>query len=105
MAEAIKLKGGAKGAKKQVRPQAVARGSLVFGRRNVLLLLAGIVVILVGYIALGNGSMTAAPILLVLGYCVIIPLSIVLWARRPAEARKPAEAGKPEDTTPPGTGE
>ena len=105
MAEATKVKSGAKGPKKQVRPRAAAQGSLVFGRRNVLLLLAGIVVILVGYIALGKGSLTAAPILLVLGYCVIIPLSIVLWARKTAEARKPAEAGKPEGTTPPGTGE
>jgi len=99
MAEATKVKGGAKGARKQVRPQAAAQGSLIFGRRNALLLLAGIVVILVGYIALGKGSMSAAPILLVLGYCVIIPLSIV------HRAKKPAEAAKPGDTTPPGTGE
>ena len=99
MAEATKVKGGTKGPKKQGRPQAAAHGSLVFGRRNVLLLLAGIVVVLVGYVALGKGSLTAAPILLVLGYCAIIPLSIVL------RAKKPAEAAKPEDKRPPGTGE
>ena len=99
MVDNEKVKGGPKTAKKQVRAQAAPQGFLIFGRRNVLLLLAGIVVLLVGYIALGKGSITAAPILLVLGYCVIIPLSIVLWVKKPSEARKP------EDTTQTGTGE
>jgi hypothetical protein len=64
-------------AKRQVR-----QGSVILSRRNVLLLVAGLIVILAGYLLLGRGSITAAPVLLVVGYCVIIPLSIVLWTRK-----------------------
>lgn len=60
----------------------VRQGSVILDRRNVLLLVAGIVVILAGYLLLGRGSVTAAPLLLVIGYCVIVPLSIVLWTRK-----------------------
>lgn len=35
-------------------------------------------VILLGYLTLAAGSTTVAPILLVLGYCVFIPLGIFL---------------------------
>ncbi|MGD9140862.1 MAG: hypothetical protein PVJ42_04920 [bacterium] len=64
--------------KKQKPPE----GSLVLGKRNVWLLMAGIVVILLGYLLLGRGSTSLAPVLLVLGYCVIVPLSIMLWVRQ-----------------------
>ena len=66
-----------------------SQGSLVFGRRNVLLLVAGIAVVTIGYLFLGRGSITAAPILLVLGYCVIIPLSIILWVKKPDQTKRP----------------
>jgi len=54
----------------------VKRG-LPFGRQNYLLMGAGLVAIIIGYIALGSGSITLAPILLVLGYCVLFPLGII----------------------------
>lgn len=54
---------------------------LPFGRQNYLLMAAGLVAIIVGYIALGSGSVTLAPILLVLGYCVLFPLGII-WVGR-----------------------
>jgi uncharacterized membrane protein len=95
MAEAKKARAGKKPAVKAEVPH----GSLVLGRRNVLLLVAGIVVVMIGYLFLGKGSITAAPVLLVLGYCVIIPLSIILWVK------KPDGEGKPDDTTSPGAGE
>ena len=38
----------------------------------------GVIFIIVGYLFLANGSMTLAPILLVLGFCVLIPLGIIL---------------------------
>jgi cyanate permease len=72
---------------------------MVFGKRNVLLLVAGILVVVVGYLFLGRGSITLAPILLVLGYCVIIPLSIILWVKKPERSKRP------DDTIPPATGE
>ena len=53
-------------------------GSLRFGRLNWILLLAGLVSIVVGYVLLAGGSTIAAPLLLVLGYAVLIPLGIIL---------------------------
>jgi len=47
-------------------------------RRNVTLLAAGLGAILVGYLLLSQGSMTAAPLLLVAGYCVLVPLAFIL---------------------------
>jgi hypothetical protein len=74
---------------KTVQPRRRPReGSLVLGQRNVLMLVAGIIVILIGYLLLGRGSMTTAPLLLVVGYCVIIPLSIILWSRRPDDGQQ-----------------
>ena len=64
--------------------------SLPFGRRNYLLMGAGLAAIIIGYIALGSGSITLAPILLVLGYCVLFPLGIVLGDRR----EKPVGGGE-----------
>jgi len=49
-----------------------------FGPRNYILFAIGIVVIIVGYISLSAGSITLAPILLILGYCVLIPISIII---------------------------
>jgi hypothetical protein len=50
---------------------------LPFTRTNYLLFVAGLVVIVAGYISLAGGSITLAPILLVAGYCVIVPISIL----------------------------
>lgn len=76
-----------KRAEKRQQPQKKKRreGSLVLGKRNVWLLMAGIGVILLGYFLLGRGSVSVAPLLLVIGYCVIVPLSIMLWVRQPAK--------------------
>ncbi len=51
---------------------------LPFGKKNYIWFAIGILVIITGYIFLGSGSITIAPILLVLGYCVIIPISIII---------------------------
>ncbi|MDI6839459.1 MAG: hypothetical protein QMD71_01170 [bacterium] len=48
------------------------------GLRNWILILLGVLFILVGYLTLSKGSLTLAPILLVLGYCVLIPVGIFL---------------------------
>jgi len=49
-----------------------------FGPRNYILFGIGLFVIVAGYISLSAGSITLAPILLVLGYCVLIPISIII---------------------------
>jgi phosphatidylglycerophosphate synthase len=71
--------------RRQVQKKKPKEGSLELGKRNVLLMMAGIAVILIGYFLLGRGSISVAPLLLVIGYCVIVPLSIMLWLRRPGE--------------------
>lgn len=85
MAQRKKAKKQSKGTQQARAPR---QGSLVLGQRNVLLLVAGIVVIVVGYMLLGRGSVTVAPLLLMLGYCVAVPLGIVMWARRSKEKRQ-----------------
>jgi len=57
--------------------------SFTFGKRNLLLLTIGIVTIVVGFILMaqepvdGFMSRTLAPIILVIAYLVIIPISII----------------------------
>ncbi len=51
---------------------------ICFKRNNYLLLISGIVAIILGYIILSTGDITFAPILLVLGYCILIPLALLL---------------------------
>jgi hypothetical protein len=52
--------------------------SLKFSAINAVLLAAALAVITLGYVLLGRGSVVAAPLLLVLGYAVLIPLAIIL---------------------------
>jgi hypothetical protein len=55
-----------------------------FGMKNYVLFAVAIVVIVIGYFLLGSGSMTMAPILLVLGYCVLIPVAIMVRGKEEA---------------------
>ncbi len=59
------------------RPAEAPSAELPFGKRNYVLFGAAAVVITVGYIALSRGSITLAPILLLLGYLVLIPWGIL----------------------------
>ena len=73
------------GRKKQAVPEAELPQ-----RVNYLILIAGVVVVLVGMLVMSAGddvspmSVTVAPLLLVLGYCVIIPLGIIYRKKQPA---------------------
>ena len=49
-----------------------------FSQKNLVLFLVALLVIIGGHIALGMGSVTLAPIALVLGYCILVPLAIIL---------------------------
>ena len=51
-------------------------GHLTFGTRNYVALAAALACILAGFALLAAGSITAAPILLVLGYCVLVPYGL-----------------------------
>ncbi len=47
-------------------------------RRNLLVLAAALLVLVIGYITLQAGYPSAAAVILVLGYCVVLPLGIAL---------------------------
>jgi hypothetical protein len=51
---------------------------LQFGTPNIVLLAGAALALVAGYVLLAQGSVTAAPILLVLGYCVLLPLGLIL---------------------------
>ncbi|MDH4069517.1 MAG: hypothetical protein OEV30_03755 [Ignavibacteria bacterium] len=69
--------------KSSSRKKRLAEQSFPLVRENFVIIGLGLVVILAGYLALLEGSvegflpLVVAPILLVLGYCVIIPLGIL----------------------------
>ena len=81
---------------KTVRKGAPARGAALRGRlahprdevrltrKNWILFGVALLVIVIGFIALRSGSITLAPLLLVAGYCVLIPWAIM--AREGGEA-------------------
>ncbi len=52
--------------------------ALQFSRVNLILATAALATISLGYFLLANGSINAAPLLLVLGYVVLVPLAIIL---------------------------
>jgi len=54
-----------------------------WGLPNNALLGLGLIALVVGYLALSKGSTTLAPVLLVTGYCVLIPASLLLRGRNP----------------------
>jgi len=58
--------------------QSLARSRLHFGPENWFFLAAAVLSIASGYWLLAQGSTTAAPILLVLGYCVFFPVGLAL---------------------------
>ena len=79
--------------KKLVKPEgrkaaAAKKEAFAFARSNYWMLFVGLVVIVIGFITLRMGSITLAPILLVLGYCVIIPIGILLRPKKESRAQK-----------------
>ena len=64
---------------------------LPFDNRNYVLFLIGLVVIIVGFVLMGTGelnstqSLTVAPLVLLVGYLVVIPISIMLKKRDQSE--------------------
>lgn len=62
----------------RTRTGAGERRTLHFGRLNLALLIAGVLAIALGYYLLAQGSTVGAPLLLVLGYVVLIPLALIL---------------------------
>ncbi|MBM3322043.1 DUF3098 domain-containing protein [candidate division WOR-3 bacterium] len=51
---------------------------IALGRKNYAIMGLGLATVIAGFITLSTGSITLAPILLVLGYCVLIPVSLLV---------------------------
>ena len=65
-------------AKKTSSSDAGQPAALRFTRVNAILGAAGLLSLTLGYWLLAQGSITAAPLLLVLAYVVLLPLAIIL---------------------------
>jgi hypothetical protein len=88
--------------KRDARKKAQREDRLPLHRENFRIIAAGIGVIILGYLAMLEGSVegvlptVVAPILLVLGYCVIIPIGILYrkgglnFGRREGGKQQPA---------------
>jgi len=88
----------AKPQKKKYKGMAAKKKSfLPFTKQNYQLFGIGILVLILGYIAMAQPpwdsfwSLTLAPILLVLGYCVIIPFAI-LYRKKDKEEKEQSNA-------------
>jgi hypothetical protein len=55
-----------------------SQSRLQFGVVNAALFVGAAVVLGAGYLLLARGSTTAAPILLVVGYCILLPLGLIV---------------------------
>ena len=68
--------------------------SLGFGRINYILMGIGIILIIVGYVFLALGDITIAPILLVVGYCAVLPIAILISGhpKKGPQSKTPAES-------------
>jgi hypothetical protein len=64
--------------KESSKTEGNAPSALQFSAINGILGAAGILTVALGYYLLSQGSITAAPLLLVLGYLVLLPLAIIL---------------------------
>jgi hypothetical protein len=58
--------------KKKERPQ------IALTKKNYIIMGVGLATIIAGFITLSGGSMTLAPLLLVVGYCVLIPIALLI---------------------------
>jgi len=89
---------------KVVKGKQVKKGKqddiLPFERENYIIMGIGLLVIILGYIALSGNQvegffpLTVAPILLVLGYCIIIPIGI-MYRKKEKPAQPPGVTAPP----------
>ena len=76
--------------RRALRGESVSHDPLLsFTRTNYLFMAAGAALAIVGFLLLKGGDISLAPLLLVVGYCALIPLGIIWRDRRPGEARGP----------------
>jgi len=66
-------------AKNKKNPPTVdVRETVPFGKLNYILFAAGLLLITAGWFFLRAGHISLSPIMLILGYCVVIPVAIIV---------------------------
>jgi hypothetical protein len=65
-------------AKPKPAPKKPLRPMINLRKKNYAIMGVGLATIVAGFITLASGSITLAPILLVLGYCVLIPVGLLV---------------------------
>lgn len=73
--------------------------SLGFNKLNYILMAIGLGMIIVGFILLAVGDITGAPILLVLGYCAVLPLAILINKRSKSDEQSSGDATQSKAST------
>lgn len=67
---------------------------MLFSKKNYQLFLLGIGLMVVGYVLLGQGpetnplSLNVAPVMLVLAYCVVVPLALIVKSPESKDATR-----------------
>ena len=90
--------------KREQKHKSIAPEPLPLGRENYVILGAGILVIVAGYVAMLEGSvegflpLVLSPILLVAGYCVVIPIGIMYRKRAPKAPPVPTPVAAPQQS-------
>ena len=81
--------------KKQIRRTKTPKESLplTIGIKNLIVLIIAVVVMIIGWVLLAKGSMTLAPLLLIISYCILVPISIMIGLRKNGNL-----SGKPKET-------
>ncbi|MFC1557415.1 hypothetical protein ACFL5L_05470 [candidate division KSB1 bacterium] len=85
---------------KKTRAKYAKKSQLPFTKRNYQIFGFGILVLILGYISMMQGpvdsfwSLTLAPVLLVIGYVIIIPYSFFYRDKKPEPPSNPVDAGQ-----------
>lgn len=59
-------------------PSRQNQNTVPFGNINYILFAVGLIIITAGWFLLRAGHISISPIMLILGYCVVIPVAIIL---------------------------
>lgn len=51
------------------------------GKRNYIILLIGVLLVTIGYFVMNTGERTISPIILIIAYVIVIPISLILPAK------------------------
>jgi len=62
---------------KPFKPEKGVFMKFVFNKRNKILLILAIVMLIIGYIVMGTGDKTISPVILIIAYVVLIPAAIM----------------------------